>query len=266
MFISSHYTVEMPCEIEEIGAEAFHSHGHTAEILVLPKGSQNYQGFHSRGPVCIQIYRSLGCGNQSHDLDYYKEDATPQWSVEVKVSEAKPEDGWRDSEYLSDQHNTNLAKAILGAIEIAKHLRGFTEQYEAAYQKARAERQRQRDEQKARREAELAADPAIGERNAELLLQRVRKAAKTSAWASMSLPLINRGSPEPRVGKIGVYREWGGPVCIRYARKRINQERAKELLADSSFRAVRGILKAVREHEKRWEAEEIHTHADTQPV
>ena len=252
MFISSHYTVEMPCEIEEIGAEAFYSHRHAVEILVLPKGSERRQGFHGKGPVCIKVYRSLGCGKTDNDLDYYKEDASPVWTVEVVVSEPRPDDGWRDSEHMSDQHNTNLAKAILGAIEIAKHLREFTDQYEAEYQKARAERQRQRDEQKARREAELAADPPIGEKNAELLLKRIRRAAKAGDWASMSVRLINRGSTEPNARAIGIRREWGGPVCIRYGRKRINQERAKELLAESSFRSVKKILKEVREHEQKF--------------
>ena len=250
MFISSHYTVEMPCEIEEIGAEAYHNYKHTTEILVLPKGSQNYQGFHGRGPVCIQIYRSLGCGNQSHDLDYYKEDATPQWSVEVKVSEARPEDGWRDSEYLSDQHNTNLAHAILGAIEIAKHLRGFTEQYEAAYQEAYEERKRQWDEEKAQREAKLASDPAIGEKYAQRLLQRARSAVKLHNSASIVFTLETRGA-EDRFTKLGIHREWNGPVLLRSHRSRINQDKAKREVAEASFRSVKEMLKQIRLYERK---------------
>lgn len=265
MFISSHYTVEMPCEIEEIGAECYGAPWRKVFISVLPKGCEA-RGFHCHSPVSVAVYRSPEFGSSRGGVLAERQDHENFWHAEVEIDNVRVEDGWNNYAEISDQRNINLAHALLGAVELAKHLRGLSEQFEKSYLEAEAKSKRQREEARAQREAALAADPPIGTKNAELLLKRVRKAAKAGPWASISLPLINRGNYEGGEDSVGISREWGGPVCIRYRYKRTNQDHAKELLAESSFRAVKGILKVVREHEKKTEALEIHTHADTQPV
>lgn len=249
MFISSHYTVEMPCEIEEIGAECYDACMGKVFISVLPKGCEA-RGFHCPSPVSVAVYRSPEFGSSRGGVLAERKDHENFWHVEVAIDNVRVLDSWNNYAEISDQRNINLAHALLGAVELAKHLRGLSEQFEKSYLEAEAESKRQREEARAKREAELAADPPIGTKNAELLLKRVRQAAKASDWASISLPLISRADYDGSRGSIFVSREYGGPVCIRYRRKRTNQDHAKELLADSSFRAVRGILKAVREHEQ----------------
>lgn len=249
MFISSHYTIEMPCEISEIGAEAFEHYNNTVDILVLPKGSEAPWGLNPRGPVTVQVYRSTGFGADRRTGIYSFNDEITSWHVEVNVDAATAAEGWKHDQEKSDERNENIAHAILGAIELAKHLRQFTEQFEQSFVEARTERRRIEDEYEAAKQAKIDADPAIGEVKAELLLKRARKAAKIGNWASIKLPLFHRGDDEER-GAIRVGREYGGPVCLRFARSRTNQQRAVEMIAESSFRSVKGILRAIREHER----------------